>query len=87
MTVAYWPNHDMLSITLARIPYEGTGGLGESKEVHDGIVLHFGEDGRLAEIEISDASQQVDLDEIRRRYSFEELHESKSEDAQTAVGT
>lgn len=69
MTVEYFPEHDMLTITLARTPYEDAG----ATEVQPGIVLHFDREGRLAEIEIEEASRRVDLNELRRRYSFEEI--------------
>ncbi len=71
MKAEYWPDHDMLNITLAKTPYQAA----EGEEVREGIVLLFDEKGRLAEIEIDHASGRVDLREMRRQLSFEERRE------------
>ncbi len=34
--------------------------------------------GQLAEIEVSHASKHVDLDEVRRKQSFKEVHSEKA---------
>lgn len=75
MKIEYYPDSDMLSISLARQPYESSGG----EDTNDpDVVLHYDAHRRLAEIEISHASKRTDLDEIRRRIGFEEVREPKS---------
>lgn len=51
--------------------------------MREGIVLMFDDAGRLAEMEIEQASERIDLQEMRRRpLSFEE----RSEQAPEAAG-
>ncbi len=37
----------------------------------EGLIAHFGEDGKLLEIEVLDASKFVDINELN--FSFEEI--------------
>ena len=79
MKAEYWPDHDLLNVTFAQTPYQQA----EGEEVREGIVLMFDDAGRLAEMEIEQASERIDLQEMRRRpLSFEE----RSEQAPEAAG-
>lgn len=63
----------MLSITLARTPYE----VGTGEDTNDAdVTLLCDTEGRLAEIEVASASRRVDLDEMRRMVSFEEVRDA-----------
>lgn len=75
MKIEYFPESDMLSITLVRTPYESAGGVDTDDP---DIVLHYDSERRLAEIEVSHASDRTDLDEIRRRIGFEVVKEKGS---------
>jgi len=75
MQIEYYPDTDMMSITLSRTPFT----VNRSAETDDAdIVLLFDEKGFLAETEIQHASERVDLDEVRRRLAFEEVRDPKS---------
>lgn len=75
MQIEYYPDVDMLSITLIRTPYQSAGG----EETRDpDVILHYDVQRRLAEIEISHASTRTDLEDMRRRIGFEEVRDPKS---------
>lgn len=58
MKIAYFPETDMLSITLRDQPSL------ESEEVAPGFVLDFGADGAVVGLEIEHASQRVNIESI-----------------------
>ncbi len=60
--IEYWPETDMLTINLSDKPAGGGG-----EEISDGIVLHYDDADKLNYIEISGASELVDLKQIRAR--------------------
>ncbi|HET6568127.1 MAG TPA: DUF2283 domain-containing protein [Rhodothermales bacterium] len=68
MRIEYWPDVDMLHIRLS----DAISQHGHDAEDPD-ITVHFDKDNRLVEIEVSNASRRIDLDDLRRRYSFEEV--------------
>lgn len=72
MQIEHHPDTDMLNITFVPVPYEPRGA--EETEDSD-VVIHYDVDGRIAEIEIEHASERVDIDEMRRKVSFEEVRE------------
>ena len=61
MVFEYYPDTDMLYITLA----DGTST--ESEEVAPGIVLDFDEQKRVIGVEIEDASKFIDLSRLELR--------------------
>ena len=60
MNVKYFPTSDMLAIHLANGPATGGG-----EDVADGITFSYDDEDKLVVIEIYDASQRVDLTDIR----------------------
>ena len=77
MKAEYWPDHDLLNVTFAQTPYQQA----EGEEVREGIVLMFDDAGRLAEMEVAQASERIDLQEMRRQLSFEERRERAPQEA------
>lgn len=76
MQIEYHPEVDMLNITFVPTPYKPRG----AEETGDSdVVIHYDEKGRIAEIEIEHASERVDIDEMRRKVSFEEVREDLDE--------
>ena len=60
MEVKYYPGSDMLNIRLA------TRKSVESEEIYDGFVFDFDADGRVVSIEVDNASQRVNLEQVRK---------------------
>ena len=60
MKVEYFPTSDMLTIALREVPATGGG-----EDVAEGITFSYDGKDRLVLIEIYEASQQVDLTEIK----------------------
>jgi uncharacterized protein YuzE len=60
MKVQYFPTSDMLAIQLSQAPATGGG-----EDVDEGVTFSYDEQDRLVLIEIYDASQQVDLTDIK----------------------
>ena len=58
MKLQYYPETDSLYIDLADRPSV------DSREVADGVVLDFDSEGRLVGIDIDQARQRLDLDQI-----------------------
>ena len=58
MRLSYFPDTDSLYIDLSEQP-----GV-ESREISEGIVLDYGEDGRLVGIDIDEASKRVQMDRL-----------------------
>ena len=58
MKLNYYPDTDSLYIDLSARPSA------ESREVSEGVVLDYDEDGNLAGIDIDDASKKLDLSEV-----------------------
>jgi uncharacterized protein YuzE len=54
----YHPDTDSLYIDLSRSPSV------ESREVSEGVVLDYDEDGNLVGIDIDNASRKLDLSEV-----------------------
>ena len=69
MKVQYFPETDMLSIVLARAPYESAGA-GDTGDPD--VVLHYDTANCIAEIEIEHASRRVDVHLLRKGVSYEE---------------
>lgn len=67
MKVEYFPDTDTLSIIFAARSFEAT----NDDELGDVLILRDGE--RIGEIVIEHASQKVDMAELRRQVSFEEV--------------
>lgn len=79
MQIEYYPDTDMLNITFVPTPYEPRG----AEETSDAdVVIHYDTKGRIAEIE--HASERVDVEEMRRKVSFEEIRESVEPDVKPA---
>lgn len=68
MKLEYWPNVDVLHIQIGTAPSAEGADAGDPD-----VTLHFDEQNRISEIEITNASSRVDLNDIRRRYGFEEM--------------
>lgn len=70
MTVKYYPEVDMLTMALADTPFR-------QEDVRDtddpDVLLLYDDQGRLAKIEVSHASKKINLEEMRRKISFEEV--------------
>ncbi len=81
MKVEYFPETDTLSIVLARTPYE-SGGAEDAGDPD--VLLHLDRDGRVAEVAIEHASKRVDLTEVRRMISFEEVRAERAPTAEAA---
>lgn len=62
----------MLTIVLVPTPYEAGGAEGP---LDPDVVLHDTDDDRLAEVEVSHASDRVDLPPLRRGWALEEVRE------------
>jgi uncharacterized protein YuzE len=58
MKLNYFPDTDSLYIDLAQRPSV------ESREVSDGVVLDYDDDGNLVGIDIDHASRKLDLREL-----------------------
>ena len=58
MKVNYFPDTDSLYIDLSERPSA------ESREVSDGVVLDYDQDGNLVGIDIDNASLKVQLDQL-----------------------
>ncbi len=58
MRLNYYPETDSLYIDLSEKPSV------ESREVSEGVVLDYDEDGNLVGIDIDNASKKVKLDEL-----------------------
>ena len=58
MRLSYYPDTDSLYIDLSEKPSK------ESREISEGIVLDYDEDGKLVGIDIDNASQKVALKEL-----------------------
>jgi uncharacterized protein YuzE len=58
MKLSYYPETDSLYIDLSARPSS------ESREVSDGVVLDYDDDGNLVGIDIDNASQKLDLSEV-----------------------
>ena len=79
MKVEFFPDTDTLSILFLA---PGTVA-GDGVDTTDpDVTLYYDEQGRIAEVAIERASSRLDLDELRRRVSFEEV---RSEDLSTAA--
>ncbi|GAI90747.1 unnamed protein product [marine sediment metagenome] len=53
MKVIYDPENDILNLILREIPIK------ESDELREGIIIDYGEDGKVVSIEMFDASENV----------------------------
>ena len=58
MKINYYPDTDSLYIDLSSKPSV------DSREVSDGIVLDYGEDGNLVGIDIDEASTKLEIREL-----------------------
>ena len=58
MKVNYFPDTDSLYIDLSERPSA------ESREISDGVVLDYDQDGNLVGIDIDNASGKVQLDQL-----------------------
>jgi uncharacterized protein YuzE len=58
MRINYYPETDSLYIDLSSKPSV------DSREVSDGIVLDYGEDGNLVGIDIDEASTKLEIREL-----------------------
>ena len=58
MKVNYFPDTDSLYIDLSERPSA------ESREISDGVVLDYDQDGNLVGIDIDNASRKVQLDQL-----------------------
>ena len=58
MRINYYPDTDSLYIDLSSKPSV------DSREVSDGIVLDYGEDGNLVGIDIDEASTKLEMREL-----------------------
>ncbi len=58
MKINYYPDTDSLYIDLSSKPSV------DSREVSDGIVLDYGEDGNLVGIDIDEASTKLEIQEL-----------------------
>jgi uncharacterized protein YuzE len=58
MRINYYPETDSLYIDLSSKPSV------DSREVSDGIVLDYGEDGNLVGIDIDEASTKLEIKEL-----------------------
>ncbi len=58
MRINYYPDTDSLYIDLSSKPSV------DSREVSDGIVLDYGEDGNLVGIDIDEASTKLEIQEL-----------------------
>ena len=58
MKLNYYPDTDSLYIDLCARPSA------ESREVSEGVVLDYDEDGNLVGIDIDNASKKLDLSEV-----------------------
>ena len=58
MKLSYYPDTDSLYIDLSARPSA------ESREVSEGVVLDYDEDGNLVGIDIDNASKKLDLSEV-----------------------
>ncbi len=66
----YHAETDMLTMVLVDTPYQSDG----AEDTNDpDIVLHYRDDGRLAEIEIEHASTKVDLEAMRKSPIFSDF--------------
>ena len=74
MKVEYFPDTDTLSIVFASEPF-----VPEGEDTTDpDVTLLFDAAHRLAEIVIEHASERIDLAELRRKVSFEEIQDPSS---------
>lgn len=69
MKIEYYPDTDTLSITFAAGPFTAT----KKDEEIDPEVLVLWDGERIGEIVIEGASSRIDLRELRRQVSFEEI--------------
>ena len=58
MKLSYYPDTDSIYIDLSARPSA------ESREVSEGVVLDYDEDGNLAGIDVDNASKKLDLSEV-----------------------
>jgi uncharacterized protein YuzE len=58
MKLKYYPETDSLYIDLLSKPSTGT------KEISEGVILDYDEDGHLTGIDIDNASHKIDLHEV-----------------------
>lgn len=58
MKLSYYPETDSLYIDLAGEPSA------ESREVSEGVVLDYDQDGNLVGIDIDNASEKLDISEV-----------------------
>ena len=71
MKVEYFPGADTLSIVFASGPF-----VPEGEDTTDpNVTLLYDDENRIAEILIEHASERIDLAELRRKVSFEEVHD------------
>lgn len=61
MKIEYWAGPDMLNIRLVERPSV------ESEEVVEGFVFDYDDQSRIVNIEIDNASQRVDLSDIKKQ--------------------
>ena len=71
MRIAYYSAVDMLRIELRDDPFKANGHPVDELNT----VLYSDENDRLAEVEVSRASERVDLEALRRHEAFEEVRE------------
>ena len=82
MKVQYFPEMDMLTLVLARMPYESAG----AEDTSDpDVVLHYDVQNRIAEIEIEHASDRVDVAFLRSGLAYEENLNPKAIREQTGL--
>ncbi len=79
MKIEYFPETDTLSITFAAGPFTADG---EDTADPDVLLLydrnaHSESKHQLAEIVIEHASERIDLGELRRKISFEEVRSAE----------
>ena len=71
MRIVYYPAVDMLRIELRDAPFQAEGHPVDELDT----VLYSDENNRLAEVEVSHASERVDLEALRQHEAFEEGRE------------
>ena len=72
MRVEYFPDTDTLSIVFAATPFIPNG----EDTTDPDVTLLYDDKHRIAEILIEHASKRLDLAELRRKVSFEEVKEA-----------
>lgn len=65
MQIKYSPDSDILLVKFREgVPID-------SVDAAEGLIAHYGEDGKLLEVEVLDASKFVDINEFN--FSFEDI--------------